>query len=140
MAYGRVIVTAKGNVEHMEKTIRIGRREFSEKALLALLSGVAVTVSACGGGGDSASPSAPSAPNPPGDESGTISGNHGHVAEISAAQLATGAAVTLQIRGSANHPHSVDLSGGEVQSVAAGQRVSKSSSNDDGHTHTVTFN
>ena len=90
MAYGRVIVTAKGNVEHMEKTIRIGRREFSEKALLALLSGVAVTVSACGGGGDSASPSAPSAPNPPGDESGTISGNHGHVAEISAAQLATG--------------------------------------------------
>ena len=123
----------------MEKTIQIGRREFSEKALLALLSGVAVTISACGGGGDSASPSAPSAPAS-GDETGTISGNHGHTALISAAQLSAGAAVTLQIRGSANHPHSVDLSGGEVQSVAAGQRVSKSSSSEDGHTHTVTFN
>ena len=123
----------------MGKTIQIGRREFSEKALLALLSGVAVTVSACGGGGDSGSPSAPSAPAP-GDETGTISGNHGHTALISAAQLSGGAAVTLQIRGSASHPHSVDLSGGEVQSVAAGQRVSKSSSSEDGHTHTVTFN
>ncbi len=123
----------------MGKTIQIGRREFSEKALLALLSGVAVTVSACGGGGDSGSPSAPSSPAA-GDESGTISGNHGHSAVISAAQLSAGAAVTLQIRGAASHPHSVDLSGAEVQSVAAGQRVGKSSSNEDGHTHTVTFN
>lgn len=123
----------------MEETIQIGRREFSEKALLALLSGATVAVSACGGGGDSASPSAPNAPAP-GDETATVSANHGHVAVISAAQLASGTTVTLQIRGSADHPHSVDLSGAEVQAVAAGQIVSKLSSNDDGHTHTVTFN
>ena len=123
----------------MQKTIRIGRREFTEKTLLALLSGIAVTVSACGGGGDSGNPTSPSAPAP-GDKTATVSGNHGHVATISAAQLAGGAAVTLQIRGSASHPHSVDLSAGEVQSVAGGQRVSKESSNNDAHRHNETFN
>ena len=123
----------------MEQTIRIGRREFTEKTLLALLSGIAVTVSACGGGGDSGNPTSPSAPAP-GVTTGTVSANHGHVASIMAAELAGGAAVTLQIRGSANHPHSVELSAGEVQSVAAGQRVSKESSNNDAHTHDVTFN
>ena len=123
----------------MEQTIRIGRREFTEKTLLVLLSGIAVTVSACGGGGDSGSPTSPSAPAP-GDETGTVSANHGHVATVTAAQLAGGAAVTLQIRGSASHPHSVDLSAAEVQSIAAGQQVSQFSSNEDGHAHSVTFN
>ena len=48
--------------------------------------------------------------------------------------------MTLSIRGSSSHPHSVGLSADEVVSIRNGGRVSKESSNDEGHTHTVTFN
>ena len=51
-----------------------------------------------------------------------------------------GNAISLNIRGNAPHPHTVDLSATELQQISAGQRVSKVSSNDDGHTHDVTFN
>lgn len=59
---------------------------------------------------------------------------------ISGVQLTTGNAVVLDIRGSADHPHSVELNGAEVMQVAGGQRVSKVSSTTDLHSHTVTFN
>ena len=63
------------------------RREFTLQAALLLLSGVAITVSGCGGGGSS-----PSSPNPPaaGDVSGTISSNHGRTSALAAAVAAMG--------------------------------------------------
>lgn len=114
------------------------RREFTERTVLALLSGVVITVSGCGGDDDDS----PTGPTPPGGSgaTGAVSANHGHLAEISGAQLTAGNAVALDIRGQADHPHTVELSATEVMQVAGGQRVSKSSSTDDSHLHTVTFN
>jgi hypothetical protein len=113
---------------------------------LAMLSGVAITIteSACGG---SSSPTMPSTPTPPpggggggGDKVASISANHGHSGTISAAQLASPTDINLGIRGDADHPHTVTLSAAEVTSIAAGTRVSKESSTDASHSHTVTFN
>lgn len=124
-----------------EPRLLIDRREFSAAAVMALLSGVAIMVTSCGGGGSN--PAAPSSgTNPPasGDRVGSISANHGHSAILRAAQITAADAVTLDIRGTADHTHSVGLSADEVRAVGNGQRVSKNSSVDDAHNHTVTFN
>ena len=113
------------------------RREFTVQTMLALLGGVTITMSACG---DDDGPIAPS-PTPDGSNiTGSISANHGHSAVITGAQLSAGNIVTLEIRGTATHPHTVELTAGEVQQLAARQRVARESSTDDGHRHTVTFN
>lgn len=118
----------------------MGRREFTAASVMALLSGVAITLSGCSGGG-SGSPSAPSqTPAADGSRTASISANHGHTAVLTGAVLTAGNAVNLNIQGSSDHPHSVSLSASEVQQIGSGQRVSKSSSADAGHEHTVTFN
>ena len=123
-----------------ELTLRIGRREFSRSAVIALLSAATITIADCGGGG-SGNPSPSPSPTPtPGDVAGNVSGNHGHTAVVTAAQITAANAVSLDIRGSATHPHTVELSAAEVGMIGTGQTVSKPSSNDDGHRHTVTFN
>ena len=127
-----------------EKTL--DRREFTLAAALAALSGVVITISACGGGGSP--PSAPStpAPTPPPagggtiDKTGVVGSNHGHVAVITAAQLTAANVINLDIRGSSDHPHTVTLTAAEVASIAANTRVTKESSTDAAHSHSVTFN
>jgi hypothetical protein len=124
----------------------LGRREFTVASAMAVLSGVAITLTACGG--DSSSPSAPSpAPTPPpadgggsSDVAGAVSSNHGHTAVITSAQITAGDELSLDITGSSNHPHTVVLSAAELQQIGAGERVSKESSVDAAHSHTVTFN
>jgi hypothetical protein len=112
---------------------------------LVVLSGAAISMSSCGGGDSPASPAAPS-PSSTGstptssDRTGSISANHGHVAVIASAQLGTSGGVTLNIQGTSGHPHTVALTGAELSAIAGNQRVSKESSNDASHTHTVTFN
>lgn len=130
----------------MENKRFLDRREFMAEAVLAALSGVVILVSetACGGGSGSMSPTAP-APNPPtggssSDKVGQISNNHGHSAVITGAQLTAGGALELNIQGAATHPHTVSLTGAEIASIAANQRVAKDSSTNNGHSHTVTFN
>jgi hypothetical protein len=120
------------------------RREFTAASVMALLAGVTVTISGCGGG--YSSPSGPT-PNPTptpspstGDKSGVISDNHGHVATITAAQITAAGAVSLDIHGTADHTHTVVLSATEVEQIGAGAKVAKSSSNTLSHDHTVTFN
>ena len=121
--------------------VGLDRREFTVQAILAMLAGVSITISGCGG---SDGGSTPTQPNPPsggtGDKTGNISANHGHTAVITGGQLTAAAAITLDIRGSADHPHSVTLSAAEVTAIAAGTRVGKASSEEQVHTHTVTFN
>lgn len=122
---------------------RLDRREFNAQAVLALLSGVVVTISACGDDDRSSGPTGPSpspTPSPAGSVTGNVEANHGHIAVISGAQLSAGNAIVLDIRGEATHPHTVELTAGEVMQIASRQRVSKSSSSDEGHNHTVTFN
>jgi hypothetical protein len=128
----------------MQDRKTLGRREFTVASALAALSGVAITLSGCGG---SSSPTAPGGSGTPtggggtGDLTGTIGTNHGHSgAVITAAQLMAGNAVSLDITGAADHPHTVTLTPAEVRTIAAGTRVPKASSTDDGHSHTVTFN
>ena len=132
-------------MEHREKYVELPdpenpvRRAFTLQSILAMLAGVTITINACG---DDDSPTAPS----PGDgRTGNVSANHGHTPTITAAQLMAGNAVTLNIRGTATHPHTVELSAAEVSQIAGGQRVSKASSTDDSpdagrHNHVVTFN
>jgi len=117
----------------------LSRRAFNEKALLLALAGVSVTISACGGGGDS-NPSGGTPPPASGDKAGTISANHGHTAVIRAAELAAGGDVNLDISGTSGHMHRVLLTGAQVTQIAGGTRVSKASTTDDGHSHDVTFN
>lgn len=112
----------------------LNRREFTLAAAMAALSGVAITITACGGGGSPSSPSAPS------DKTGVIGSNHGHLAVITAAQLTAGGGLTLDIRGTSDHPHTVTLTVANMTAIASNQRVSKESSSDDGHSHSVTFN
>jgi len=125
-------------------TRTLDRREFTLEAVLGLLSGVAITISGCGGGGYSGG-SSPSGPSPAGsagssaDVNGLVSNNHGHIAIIRGAQLSAGNAVNLDIQGTADHLHMVDLTADEIHAIASGQRVAKLSSSTQGHDHTVTF-
>lgn len=115
------------------------RREFLETALKATFAGVVIQIVGCNPYGSSSS-----ADYPPGSAHGTISGNHGHIAFVTAAQLNTGIGVTLDIQGSANHTHSVVLSDSDVANIVAGVHVATTSSSADGgngsHSHGVTFN
>ena len=122
----------------MSEIREMTRREFSLEAALAVLSGVAITISGCGGSSSPTSPSGP--PSASGDKVGAISANHGHSAVITSAKLAAGAGFALDIRGTATHTHSVTLSDADIQAIGGGQRVSHASSTNDGHDHTVTFN
>jgi hypothetical protein len=120
--------------QHIERGQEITRRDFTLASALAMLAGVSITVSSCGDD----EPDTPTAPS--GSVSGTVSANHGHVATITAAQLSAGGALTLDIRGSGDHTHTVTLTADEVRQISTGQRVTKTSSSNGDHTHTVTFN
>jgi len=121
----------------------ITRRDFTLQSILALLSGVTIIITDCGGD-DSGSPTSPDGGGSSGDAVGVVSANHGHTAVVTAAQLMAGNAVRLDIQGSADHPHTVDLSADEITQIRNRQRVSKTSSTGQqagqAHSHTVTFN
>ena len=119
-----------------KRPTEITRRQFTIASAWAILGGVSITVAACGGD----SPTTPSSTTSGGSRSGIVSANHGHSATITSMQIMAGGDLTLDITGTANHPHTVQLTSGELQQIDGGQRVSKTSSNDDAHTHTVTFN
>jgi hypothetical protein len=111
------------------------RREFTLESALAILAAATITITGCGDDDPGAGPSPQ-----PGDKEGSVSANHGHSAIITAAQLSAANTVTLDLRAQATHNHTVQLSQAEVVSIAANTRVIKTSSTDDGHSHTVTFN
>ncbi len=51
-----------------------------------------------------------------------------------------GAAVSLQLTVGNGHTHTATLTAAEVTQIAGTTRLSKESSSDAGHSHTVTFN
>jgi hypothetical protein len=125
---------------------RMNRRQFSKE--LAFLSGITVTLGACGGGGGTygggsgnpASGNPPPTSNPSGDKVGQVSDNHGHSAVVTSAQLAAGASVTVNIEGTAGHPHTISLPAAAIEELKLGRSVVTNSTTQDGHLHTVTFN
>ncbi len=129
----------------LDKTL--DRRKFTLATAMAMLAGVAITITeACGSSYNSPTSSGGtggtggSTGTATGDKTGTISNNHGHVAVITAAQLNAGGDLVLNIQGTATHNHTVSLTGADLSSIAAGTKVAHDSSTDFGHSHTVTFN
>jgi hypothetical protein len=120
---------------HNEAVSSIGRRDFTLQAALALLAGVVITIDGCGG----STPSSPSAPAVVSDVQGTISSNHGHVASITGAQITAANAVSLDIQGTATHAHTVDITQADLRTLQSRQPVTKDSTNNSSHQHTVTF-
>ena len=125
-------------------TMELDRREFTTAAVMALLAGVTITVSGCGSSyGSNPTPMPTPTPTPAtgtGDKAGAVSDNHGHVAVVTAARITAGDAFSLDIRGTADHTHTVALSSDEIRAIGAGTRTAKTSSTDTAHNHTVTFN
>jgi hypothetical protein len=130
----------EGSMQAEKSTLEttIDRRKFTLASAMAILSGVVITITeSCGG----SSPSSPTpTPSPTGDKVGVISSNHGHSAVITAARLSQGGDFNLDIQGSATHTHKVDLSADDMTAIAANRKVSKESTTESGHSHTVTFN
>jgi len=126
-------------VQPFNQPATLSRRTFTLEAALALLAGCVITISdACGS--DSPSPATPT----PVDINGLISANHGHVAVVTGAQITAGSVVTLNIQGTAAHPHTLSLSQADLQTLKNRQPVSRDSSNDVSatfgpHMHAVTF-
>jgi hypothetical protein len=110
----------------------ISRRDFTLQSAMALLAGVTITVSGCGS-------KSPTTPTPVSDVTGTISANHGHTATIASAQITAANAISLDIRGTASHPHTVDITQAELRTLQNRQPVTKDSTNNNNHMHTVTF-
>ena len=118
---------------------KLNRREFTVASVMALLGGVTITVSSCGGSdGNSGSPTTPTVDT--GGVTASIGTNHGHSGRITNAQITAGGDVEVDITGTSNHPHTVSLSAAQVMAIGAGTRVTVESSVDAGHSHTVTFN
>lgn len=101
---------------------------------LAILAVAMMAITGCGGGID-LGPSAPA-----GSREGVVSNNHGHRAIVEAAQLSSTREVTIDMRFRATHNHTLVLTPLELASISENGRVVKTSSNDEGHNHTVTFN
>jgi hypothetical protein len=127
--------------EQNDLELRTDRREFTVAAMLAMLGGVSITISGCGGKGGSSpsSPSMPEAPAPVTDKAGSISNNHGHVAVITGAQLTAASTLALSLQGTASHNHMLELSGAELGQIRDGRTFTKECTGTS-HTHMVTFN
>jgi len=115
----------------------MNRREFTATAALAMLSGVAITITGCGGS-TTGGPTTPTLV--PGGVAGSISANHGHSAVVTQAQMTSGNAVLLDIRGVADHTHTLAVSQSQLAAIATSQRVAVDATTEQAHTHTVTFN
>lgn len=127
------------NMQRPTDHTTLTRRHFTLQAALAVLAGCVVTVS------DACSNDSPTTPSPaPADITGSISANHGHTGVITAAQITATNAFSLNIQGTAAHPHTVALSQTDLQTLKNRQPITRDSSNDVSatfgpHLHTVTF-
>jgi hypothetical protein len=120
----------------------LSRREFTLQSALALLASVVITVDGCGGSSNtptSPTPSPAPTPAPLADVNGSVSANHGHVAVVTSAQITSANALSLNIQGTATHPHTVELSQAELGSLRSRTTVAKDSTTNNNHMHTVTF-
>ena len=68
----------------------------------------------------------------------SISANHGHTLTVPSSDVVTGSARTYSIQGSSGHDHMVTLTANDFMSLQNNSSITVSSTNDDGHTHSVT--
>ena len=69
----------------------------------------------------------------------SIGTNHGHRLQIPREDVETAQPKSYDIRGSSGHPHTVNVSAADFSALSGGGSISLTSSNDAGHTHTVTL-
>jgi len=114
------------------------RREFTVESALAMIAGVTITITGCGGDDNPTTNPTPATT----DKSATVStdAGHTHTAVVTAAQLTAGNAISVTLTGAATHTHTVALSQAELTQISGGTRVQKTSTTDNAHSHTVTFN
>ncbi|AZJ35878.1 hypothetical protein D6T69_10230 [Tenacibaculum singaporense] len=67
-----------------------------------------------------------------------ISANHGHSLSVSKEDVQAGVQKSYSIQGSSPHNHTVTLTAANFSSLQSNNSISVSSTNDDGHTHSVT--
>lgn len=110
-----------------------GRRQFIGAAAAALLAGVVIQITGC---------STDDKEDTGGVKTAVVSSNHAapHKAIITKAQLDAGGGLTLDIKGSSDHAHTVVFSAEQVLAIKAGTHIMKLSSEDFSHTHQVMFN
>lgn len=92
-----------------------------------------------GGGGYGGTPTREAEPTSADGCGATIGTNHGHALTVTRADVDAGADKTYDIRGSGDHPHTVEVSAADFERLAAGESVQLTSSSVDGHTHAVTI-
>ena len=68
----------------------------------------------------------------------TIGSNHNHALTISAADVTAGAEKTYNLQGTSQHPHTVTITAADFTTLQGDTTVVKTSSNDNGHTHSIT--
>ena len=123
------------------------RKTFIERALGFMLIAVpAYTLVNCSSSDDSSDNPDPD-PDPNGNtianclDNGTvssISANHGHTLSVSQADVEAGAERMYSIQGSSGHDHMVTLTAAAFTALQGNNNITVNSTNDDGHTHSVT--
>lgn len=117
--------------------MNLTRKQFLS-SMLGIAAG-ATLFAACGGDdGGGAGPDAAATGNC--GTNGTtvaIGSNHGHMLTVSAADVTAAADKTYDIKGSADHTHSVTVSAALFAMLKANTAVNTTSTNGDGHTHTI---
>ena len=123
------------------------RKTFIKNSTLGLLIAVpAYSLLSCSGSDDSGpAPRLDPDPTPSGNclENGTnssISANHGHSLTVSKDDVAAGTQkeYELSAANTDGHMHTVVLSSSDFSSLSNNQRITKTSTNDGGHNHSVT--
>jgi hypothetical protein len=113
------------------------RRQFLN--VLIAVAGASSVVAACGGddGGGSDDGGGGGACNPV----ETISANHGHSVNVTAAEVAAGAMMTYDIQGSSTHSHEITIGPTLFGMLQDGRGISVESTPGpgDGHTHSVSI-
>ena len=120
----------------LEQARLLSRRRFTRESVLAMLAGVTITITGCGDDDDDN----PTGPTSSGDFTGVVSANHGHRATVTSVQITAANGVSLDIRGDADHTHTVALTAAQVVQIGNRQQVVATPTTDNAHLHTVTFN
>jgi hypothetical protein len=117
------------------------RRRFLGTLVRLSLGGAALLLAACRVDRAADPPADPDKPDPIlSGKTGLVSDNHQHQAALTAEQLQAGEAVVLHLQGHSLHDHYLPLSAEDLAAIRNGLKVVRTSTNDWGHEHTVTFN
>lgn len=119
------------------------RKTFIKKSLGAIAVAIpAYTLLSCSSSDDSAPATPPQSSGANCGTNGTsssIGSNHGHTLVVSAADVTAGVEKTYNIQGNSAHPHTVTVSAAQFTTLQSNQQVTATSSNDSGHTHSITI-